>query len=133
MSRVTAASNKPHGYKPAPNYVREWEGDYEGYLNSERFISYCLQVRDAIAEIGEAGTTMIKAHFESENDHRWLADALSHLAGVGSIKQTRGISPLRWVVKNLPAKPEKRKFMIGTPRKDVRPDAQEVFGKDAIY
>lgn len=132
MSRVTAASNKPHGYKPQPSMLREWADESSTYLDTANFKAYITQIKNAIEELGNPCVAEIKRAIP-DTDHRFLFDAVEALCSTGTIKCTRDISPMRWAIHTPFKAQEKRKFMIGTPRKDVRPDAQEVFGKDAIY
>lgn len=129
----SAASGKPHGYQPVPNYTRDWDEDGNGYLDTQEFAAYAIKVKGAIEDLGEPCIADIKRALPEDN-HRYLMDSLESLMSIGAIKQTREVSPLRYAIHTPFAEPKKKKFLIGiTPRKNPTPDQLQIFGKQARY
>lgn len=110
----------------------DWPDEDRGYLDTTDFAKYCLSVHKAIRFLTphNAGTIgNIKRRFASRNDHRWLMDAIDSLTGIGSITQTTFVSPLKWIVKELPAAKSKKRWNAGARSypKTPGPDTESMF------
>lgn len=98
-----SSASKPEQKRPVvPRIAPDEWGVFEsnGHLDTPEFQTYCEHVERAIKVLGEPNVAEIK-RFLPELDHRFFFDAIAAL--VGSIKQTREVSPLRWMHRLSPA------------------------------
>ena len=136
MSKVNPEA---HGYKPAPNIMKEYDEWTPGWLDSDDFKMYCDEVHLAIQSIGIATVASIRRRVVRQNAQGYLADALSHLISISAIRDRNTISRTTYEIRETltPVQPKPKKTWTGFNNEKAppvkKPDGLVLFGDKSIF
>lgn len=101
--------------------VRVYDPDEtNGYLDTTAFVAFTIIVKDAIDAIyiateRPAQIADIRRVLGDKNIPAWLWDSLDALCGIGTIKMTSEVTPIRFAPQILPVVKKRRSFNSTKP------------------
>ncbi len=118
------------------NYVKEWDEDSAGFLDTDEFKDYCTEVRLAVQTLGNATQSNIKRRVIARVSEDYFAAALSSLQATGLIQAVLSGSLTRWTATE-PPKPKVKKAWSGfnseKAPKPILPDGKILYGDKSLY
>ncbi len=118
------------------NYVKEWDEDSAGFLDSDEFKDYCTEVHLAVQTLGNATQSNIKRRVIARVSEDYFAAALSSLQATGLIQAILSGSLTRWIATE-PPKPKEKKAWTGYNNEKAppvpKPDGKQLYGDKSIF